>query len=71
MQMNDSSNISNKMIDLLVNDILRKNGVNLESAKGKLSEEQKQQIKELVGDLTKQVNQFLYPAKDNQNNKGK
>ncbi|WP_462413542.1 spore coat protein [Neobacillus sp. Marseille-QA0830] len=76
--MDDSSknqSINNKMIDLLVNDILRKNGVDLASAKGRLSEEQKQQIKELVNDLTQQVNQFMKPPnppeekkKNNKNN---
>lgn len=51
----------NKVIDLLVSDTLRKNGVNLDEAKGKLSADQKQLLKELVEELTIQVDQFTYP----------
>jgi spore coat protein W len=52
-------NIPNKLIDLLVSDIFKKNGVNLEEGKGKLSAEEKQMIKELVDDLRKQVDAFV------------
>lgn len=51
--------IPNKVIDLLVSDTLRKNGVNLEEVKGKISPEQKQLLKELVEELTLQVEQFV------------
>jgi len=51
--------ISNKVIDSIVSDTLRKNGVNLDDIKGKLSAEQKQLLKELVEDLTLQVDQFV------------
>lgn len=51
--------IPNKVIDLLVSDTLRKNGINLENAKEKLSGEQKQILKELVEDLTRQVDSFV------------
>lgn len=51
--------IPNKVIDLIVSDTLRKNGVNLDDVKGKLSTEQKQLLKELVEELTIQVDQFI------------
>ncbi|MDI2588885.1 MULTISPECIES: spore coat protein [unclassified Psychrobacillus] len=51
--------IPNKVIDLLVSDTLRKNGINLDDAKGKLSSDQKQMLKELVEELTTQVNEFV------------
>ncbi|GGA27829.1 spore coat protein [Psychrobacillus lasiicapitis] len=51
--------IPNKVIDLLVSDTLRKNGINLDDAKGKLSPDQKQMLKELVEELTTQVNEFV------------
>ncbi|WP_017754047.1 hypothetical protein [Calidifontibacillus oryziterrae] len=51
--------IPSKVIDLLVNDIFQKNGINLEDGKGKLSVEDKQMIKELVEDLRLQVEAFL------------
>lgn len=52
-------NIPNKLIDLLVSDIFKKNGINLEEGKSKLSAEEKQMIKELVDDLRKQVDAFV------------
>lgn len=71
VHVSDSSqnpNISNKIIDLLVNDILNKNGINLEKAKGKLTSEQKQMLKELVSDLTNQVDTFIkHPTAEKQN----
>lgn len=48
----------NKVIDLLVSDTLRKNGVNLDEVKGKLTDDQKQLLKDLVEELTLQVDQF-------------
>ena len=60
--MSDSSQnqqIPNTIIDLLVNDLFKKNGISLDSAKGKLSDEQKHKLKELVNDLTQQVNTFV------------
>lgn len=51
--------IPNKVIDLIVSDTLRKNGVDLDDVKGKLSTEQKQLLKELVEELTLQVDQFI------------
>ena len=51
--------IPNKVIDLLLSNTLSKNGVNLDDVKGKLSDEQKQLLKELVEELTLQVDQFV------------
>ncbi|MCM3790690.1 spore coat protein [Domibacillus indicus] len=61
--MSDSSKnpkiLSDKVIDLLVSTTLQKNGVNIEKAKSKLSDEQKKMFKDLVEDLTKQVDSFV------------
>lgn len=51
--------ISNKVVDLLVSDVLQKNGVNLDDVKKKLSDDQKQMLKALVEDLTSQVDEFV------------
>lgn len=56
--------IPNKVIDLIVSDTLRKNGVDLDDVKGKLSTEQKQLLKELVEELTLQVDQFIDPTSE-------
>ncbi len=50
-----------QIINLLVSDLFQKNGINVEEAKEKLSDEQKQMIKELVSDLSKQVESFVKP----------
>lgn len=61
--MSDSSKKTNaipdKVIDLIVSNTLSKNGVDLDDVKGKLSAEQKKLLKELVEDLTLQVDQFV------------
>lgn len=59
--------IPNKIIDLLVDDIFRKNGINVEDGKGKLSIEQRQLIKDLVDDLRKQVDAFVKNETPSQN----
>jgi spore coat protein W len=51
--------IPNTIIDLLVSDIFEKNGVNVEDAKKKLTDEQKVLLKNLVDDLSQQVDQFV------------
>lgn len=51
--------IPHQIIDLLVSDLFRKNGINVEKAKEKLSDEQKQMIKELASDLSNQVESFV------------
>jgi spore coat protein W len=54
-----SNGVPNSIIDLLVSDIFRKNGINTEEVKGKIPNDQKQAIRELVEDLSKQVDTFL------------
>lgn len=51
--------ISNKAVDLLVSNAFRKNGVDIESVKGKLSDDQKQAIKEMLEELSQQVDAFV------------
>ncbi|HWK21467.1 MAG TPA: spore coat protein [Ureibacillus sp.] len=51
--------IPNKVVDLLVSEVFRKNNVNVENAKTKLSEDQKQAIKDLVEELKSQVDTFV------------
>ncbi len=61
--------IPQQIVNLLVSDLFKKNGVNVEKAKEKLSDEQKQMIKELVSDLTSQVESFVKTSspEDSQN----
>ncbi|MEK3977608.1 spore coat protein [Psychrobacillus sp. FSL K6-2836] len=64
------NSISNKVIDLLVDDTLRRNGIDPENIKEKLTAQQKKQLKELVEDLTHQVNTFTdQPTTDNKSSK--
>jgi spore coat protein W len=51
--------IPNTIIDLLVHDVLKKNGVSLDKAKANIDEEQKKLIKNLVNDLSQQVDSFI------------
>jgi spore coat protein W len=51
--------VPNQVIELLVNNIFKKNGVNIEQAKNNLSPEDKETIKSLVADLKNQVDQFM------------
>ena len=67
--MSDSSqnpNLSNKVIDLLVKDIFQKNNINIEKAKSNISDGQKEMLRELVQDLSQQVDGFLKSADNNQ-----
>ncbi|WP_144511902.1 Zn-dependent oligopeptidase [Bacillus sp. FJAT-22090] len=50
--------ISNKVVDLLVSNVFRKNGVDVETIKTNLLDEQKQEIKEMLEELTKKVDAF-------------
>ncbi len=64
--MSDSSKqqaVPNKVVETLVDSILRKNGVKAEEIKRDIPEEQKKMIKEMVEDLKIQVEEF------NKNNK--
>lgn len=56
---NQNPLFTGKIIDLLVSDIFKKNGINLDKGKSNLSDEQKQLIKELVNDLSQQVDAFV------------
>ncbi|MED4268262.1 spore coat protein [Priestia megaterium] len=51
--------VPNKLMDLLVNDVFSKHGIDKEQIKGKLSEEKKQMLKEMVEDLSKRVDEFV------------
>jgi spore coat protein W len=56
---NQNPLLTGKIIDLLVSDLFKKNGINLDQGKANLSPEQKQLIKELVNDLSQQVDAFV------------
>ncbi|MED4029631.1 spore coat protein [Priestia megaterium] len=51
--------VPNKIIEVLVNDVFSKHGIDKEQVKGKLSEEKKQMLKEMVEDLSKRVDEFV------------
>jgi spore coat protein W len=51
--------IPNSIIDLLVNDLFKKNGINTEEVKDQITDDKKQAIRDLVEDLSKQVDTFL------------
>ena len=51
--------IPNKVIDLLVSHAFQKNGVDIENVKVKILDEQKQEIKDLIEELSKQVDAFI------------
>jgi spore coat protein W len=51
--------ITSKIIDLLVSDLFQKNGISVDENKDKISEDQKKLLKELVNDLTQQVDAFV------------
>lgn len=57
-------NLSNKVIDVLVRDIFQKNNINIEKAKRNISDEQKEMLRELVQDLSQQVDSFLKSEKN-------
>lgn len=50
--------VPDKVVDLMVGNILRKNDIKTEDVKKNLSDEQKQMLRELVEDLKEQVDQF-------------
>lgn len=58
--MSDSSKqpVPNKVVEVLVDSILRKNGVQSDHIKKEIPEEQKKMIKEMVEDLKLQVEEF-------------
>lgn len=67
--MSDSSQnpiLSNKVIDLLVKDIFQKNNINIEETKSNISDGQKEMLRDLVQDLSQQVDGFLKSVDNNQ-----
>jgi spore coat protein W len=50
------------LIDLLITDVFRRNGIQLKQSRPELSPDQKQQLKNLVEDLRKQVEKFTNPS---------
>ncbi|GAB3064547.1 spore coat protein [Virgibacillus ainsalahensis] len=61
--MSDSSNkktdmVPDKVVELMISNIFKKNGVKPEEMKKNLPDDQKQMLKEVVEDLRKQVEQF-------------
>ncbi|MED4235865.1 spore coat protein [Priestia aryabhattai] len=61
--------VPNKLMDLLVNDVFSKHGIDKEQIKGKLSEEKKQMLKEMVEDLSKRVDEFVKQTNTSNNKK--
>jgi len=61
--------VPNKIIDVLVNDVFSKHGIDKEQVKGKLSEEKKQMLKEMVEDLSKRVDEFVKQTNTTNNKK--
>ncbi|MBT2641402.1 spore coat protein [Bacillus sp. ISL-41] len=62
--------IPNSLVDLFVTDILQKNGISKKDIKDKITDDKKMAIKELVEDLSKQVESFVNanskPKKDSE-----
>jgi spore coat protein W len=50
--------IPNSILDLLISDVFKKNGIN-SNEKKQLSNDEKEMIRNLVNDLTNQVNDFV------------
>lgn len=61
--------LPDQVVDLVVNNIFKKNGIDLENAKKNITEEQKQMMKDLLKDLTQRVNHFVHNQRkeDNEN----
>ncbi len=61
MSMSDSSKdfqMPQKVVEVMIDNILRKNDIQKEEIKKNVSDEQKVMIKEMIEDLKKQVEQF-------------
>jgi spore coat protein W len=54
-----STSSSLTIADLLISDVFKKNNINLNKVKTELSNEKKQMIRNVVNDLTKQVNDYV------------
>lgn len=67
MNMSDSSKqpiIPEKVVQVMVDNIFKKNGIKPEEVKQNISEDQKQMLREMVNDLREQVDQFNKGEKD-------
>jgi len=65
--MSDSSKqpfVPEKVVQLMVDSIFKKNGIQPEEMKKNISNEQKQMLREMVNDLKTQVDQFNKGEKD-------
>jgi spore coat protein W len=61
--------VPNKLMDLLVNDVFSKHGIDKEQVKGNLSEEKKKMLREMVEDLSKRVDEFVKQTNASNNKK--
>lgn len=52
-------NLSSQFMDIFINDLLTKNNVNISEAKNKLTNEQRESLKETVEHLKAEVDNFL------------
>ena len=57
--------LSNSLVDLMISDIFNRHGIN-ETEKKSLSDEQKNMIKNIVDDLSTQVDKFVEGSKPKQ-----
>lgn len=58
MSKQDPNLLPEKVVELMVQQVLKKNGVKTDEVKNNVSDEQKQMLKDMVEDLRKQVEQF-------------
>ncbi|GGP14865.1 spore coat protein [Oceanobacillus neutriphilus] len=51
-------NMPDKLVEVMVDSVFRKNGIKPEEVKNNLSEKQREMLKEMVTDLKQQVEEF-------------
>ncbi|MCT1902819.1 spore coat protein [Oceanobacillus sojae] len=51
-------NMPDKLVEVMVDSVFRKNGIKPEEVKNNLSEKQREMLKEMVADLKQQVEEF-------------
>ncbi|WP_080875391.1 spore coat protein [Oceanobacillus timonensis] len=54
----DKPVMSDKLVEVMVDSVFRKNGIKPEEVKNNLSEKQREMLKEMVTDLKAQVEEF-------------
>ncbi|MFD1068286.1 spore coat protein [Oceanobacillus locisalsi] len=54
----DKPVMSDKLVEVMVDSVFRKNGIKPEEVKNNLSEKQREMLKEMVNDLKAQVEEF-------------